>query len=406
MYYVGLSAEHTPTTHCIGVGWSLTPSGPFTDLGPIQAEDGATDLAGRPPGCGDAGGYGNIDAAPFVDDDGAVYLYVSTSRRCAEPTTSACPYEPVLSVYELTETPTRFASERKSLLGATPGGWEQEAGHAAQIENPWVEKRGSTYYLFYSGGYYGASYGMGYATASSPTGDEGFPAFAKSSLNPILAETAQVLSPGGGSVTAGPDGGSWLVYHGRAGDYSQPRTLRIDPLVWAGTSVSTPGPTTGPQTVSPDDPDEQPPPDEPAPTEEPTPEEPRPEPAVALVDVTAPGFALRGRRVQPARSTIVLGVAATTEDLWSTPSGRVRLRGARRSYPLRGGTTSFVARGATHLFRLRLSQKALVRIRRALRRGRVPVARLVVEAHDSAGNTSHATRAIRLSGRAARPSRR
>jgi dTMP kinase len=44
MYYVGLSGQHTPVTHCIGVAWSLTPSGPFTDLGPLQAEDveGAT----------------------------------------------------------------------------------------------------------------------------------------------------------------------------------------------------------------------------------------------------------------------------------------------------------------------------------------------------------------------------
>ncbi len=144
MYYVGLSGEHTPTTHCIGVAWSLTPAGPFTDLGPVQADDGETDLAGRPPGCGDAAGYGNIDAAPFVDDDGSVYLYVSTSRRCAQPTTSACPYDPVISVYEMTDTPTRFASDRKPLFGATPGGWEQEPGHAAQVENPWVEKRGST----------------------------------------------------------------------------------------------------------------------------------------------------------------------------------------------------------------------------------------------------------------------
>ena len=81
-YYVGLSGQHTPLTHCVAAAWSLTPSGPFTDLGPIQAEDEATDLAGRPPGCGDADGYGNIDPAPFVDDDGSVYLYVSTSRRC------------------------------------------------------------------------------------------------------------------------------------------------------------------------------------------------------------------------------------------------------------------------------------------------------------------------------------
>jgi beta-xylosidase len=247
MYYVGLSAQHTPATHCIGVAWSLTPAGPFTDLGPIQADDGHTDLAGRPPGCGDAGGYSNIDAAPFVDGDGSVYLYLSTGRRCAQPTTGTCPYEPVISVLALTDTPIRSQGDRKPLLGATPNSWEQEPGHEATVENPWMEKRGETYYLFYSGGDYRASYGMGYATASTPTGGTAYSAFTKSPLNPVLRETTAVLSPRGGSVTIGPDGGSWLVYHGRAGDYTQPRTMRIDPLHWSGSSVSTPGPTTGPQ---------------------------------------------------------------------------------------------------------------------------------------------------------------
>ena len=253
MYYVGLSAQHTPAMQCVGVAWSLTPAGPFTDLGPIQAEDGSTDLAGRPPGCGDAGGYSNIDPAPFVDDDGSVYLYVSTGRRCLQPTTGSCPYEPAISVLPLAGTPIKAVSERKPLFGATPNSWEQEPGHAAVVENPWMEKRGTTYYLFYSGGEYRASYGMGYATATSAMGGTAHSAFAKSPLNPILPETAAVLSPGGGSVTAGPDGGSWLVYHGRAGDYTQPRTLRIDPLFWSGSSVMTPGPTTGPQTAPPVD---------------------------------------------------------------------------------------------------------------------------------------------------------
>jgi beta-xylosidase len=247
MYYVGLSAQHTPATHCIGVAWSLTPAGPFTDLGPIQAVDGRTDLTGRPPGCGDAGGYSNIDASPFADSDGSVYLYLSTGRRCAQPTTDTCPYEPVISVLALADTPTRAEGDRKPLFGATPNSWEQEPGHAAQVENPWMEKRGQTYYLFYSGGDYRASYGMGYATANTPTGGTAYSAFAKSPLNPVLRETTAVLSPGGGSVTMGPDGGSWLVYHGRAGDYTQPRAMRIDPLYWSGSSVSTPGPTTGPQ---------------------------------------------------------------------------------------------------------------------------------------------------------------
>jgi Glycosyl hydrolases family 43 len=387
MYYGGLSAQHTPTTHCVGVAWSLTPSGPFTDLGPIQAEDGETDLAGRPPGCGDAGGYGPIDAAPFVDSDGSVYLYVSTSRRCAQPTTQPCPYEPVISVFRMTSTPTRAASDRIPLFGATPSTWEQRPGHAAQVENPWMEKRGSTYYLFYSGGDYRASYGMGYATASSPTGEPAYPAFAKSPLNPILSETAAVLSPGGGSVTIGPDGGSWLVYHGRAGDYSQPRTLRIDPLVWSDTSVSTPGPTTGRQTFSRLD----------TPTAPgTTPDSGSANTVAPSADLTAPGLTLGGRRRQRARRTIRVIVRATSEALWATASGAVRIGGSKKAYALRGAGTSFVEPGTLKTLKLRISRKALLATRRGLRRHRIVTARLVIEALDPAGNSTVRKRTIKL----------
>src|SRR4029079_12426712 len=119
MYYVGLSGQHTPATHCVGVAWSLTASGPFTDLGPLQFEDGSTDLAGRPPGCGDGAGYSNIDPAPFVDDDGSVYLYLSTGRHCAAPTAEACPYEPTVSVLPPTSSPTKVAGPRTPLFGGT-----------------------------------------------------------------------------------------------------------------------------------------------------------------------------------------------------------------------------------------------------------------------------------------------
>ena len=389
MYYGGLSAQHTPTTHCVGVAWSLTPSGPFTDLGPIQAEDGETDLAGRPPGCGDAGGYGPIDAAPFVDDDGTVYLYVSTSRRCAAPTTDTCPYVPVISAFRMTSPPTRTASDRIPLFGAAPGTWEQEPERAAQVENPWMEKRGSTYYLFYSGGDYRASYGMGYATASSAVGDGGYPAFAKSPLNPILSETAAVLSPGGGSVTTGPDGGSWLVYHGRAGDYSQPRTMRIDPLFWSGSSVSTPGPTTGRQTFPREDGSTGAPQiGDPGPTSMLTPG----------ADVTPPALALAGRRTQRARGKITVVVRARGEALWATASGTVRVRGSRKGHRLRGVGRVLVPAGKRRTLTLRIPRRALRATRRGLRRHRSVRAVLTIRAFDAAGNSTARKRAIRLTG--------
>ncbi|MDQ4048145.1 MAG: glycoside hydrolase family 43 protein, partial [Actinomycetota bacterium] len=243
LYYVGLSGLHSPATHCVAVAWSPTPAGPFTDLGPIQATDGTLDASGRPPGCGDDAGYSNIDPAPFLDPDGEAYLYLSTNRRCDAPTTAPCPLAPTISVLSLSRDLTRVAGTRTALFAGIPGSWEQEPGQSPKVENPWVERRGSTYYLFYSGGDYRRAYGMGYATAPSPTGP-----FTKAPINPILRQTADVLSPGGGSVTKGTEGGDWMVYHGRAGSYAAPRTLRIDPLVWrADGSVMVKGPTTGPQ---------------------------------------------------------------------------------------------------------------------------------------------------------------
>jgi hypothetical protein len=243
LYYTALHATLTPRPHCVGVAVSSAPGGPFTDLGPLQSEDGGVDRSGRPIGCGDDAGYGNIDPAPFVDADGRAYLYVSTDRRC-DPS-GACVLEPTIAVIPLADDLLHAAGARTPLLKGD-GGWELSSGQPL-VENPWLERRGSRYYLFYSGGDWRGAYGMGYATANSPTGP-----FVKASENPILRETESVRSPGGGMVVRGPSGGDWLVYHGRTGAYVQPRTLRIDPVVWnPDQTVRVAGPTTGPQAPGP-----------------------------------------------------------------------------------------------------------------------------------------------------------
>jgi hypothetical protein len=249
LYYVGLhDGTLEPSTHCVGVAVSSTPDGPFRDMGPLTNLDGSVDQSGRPPGCGDDNGYSNIDPAPFVDDDGSAYLYVSTSRFCAEPSPhTACPMRPTVSVIPLAADKVHASSPRKPLFAGDATTWE---GHT--VEGPWMEKHGSTYYLFYSGGNYRAAYGMGYATAGSPLGADAFPAFAKWPFNPVLQEDAGVLSPGGGSIIKGPQGGDWLIYHGRAGDYTQPQTLRIDPVWFEMNGIAAvSGPTVGPQTPAP-----------------------------------------------------------------------------------------------------------------------------------------------------------
>jgi hypothetical protein len=171
---------------------------------------------------------------------------VSTNRYCAQVSPGvACPIRPTVSVIPLASDKVHASGARTPLFTGDSSTWEQQT-QEPKVEGPWAEKRGSTYFVFYSGGDYRAAYGMGYATASSPTGT-----FSKSPSNPILKEANGVLSPGGGSMIKGPRGGDWLIYHGRVGDYTQPRTLRIDPVTFGTGTAAVAGPTSSRQSPAP-----------------------------------------------------------------------------------------------------------------------------------------------------------
>jgi hypothetical protein len=240
MFYVSKHASMDPPADCIGIATASTPGGPFVDRGPLQDAPATTDASGRPIGCGDDAGYSNIDPAPFVDSGGNAYLYLSTGHRCTTPVAHAvCNWDHTISVIPLTPGLLQAAGARQPLF-ASGGPWEQSI-----VENPWMRKTDGVYELFYSGGVYTGAYGMGYATASSPTGP-----FTKSSANPVLHDSDAVKSAGGGSLVTGPRGGVWLAYHGRTGSYAAGRVLRIDPVRGGGASdVAIEGPSTTPQPV-------------------------------------------------------------------------------------------------------------------------------------------------------------
>jgi hypothetical protein len=240
MFFVSVNRNVEPDSNCIGVAVSAEPSGPFADRGILTDEAGSLDASGRPIGCGDDNGYSNIDPAPFVDEDGSAYLYLSTGHLCAgQPPGATCPFDRRLSVIPLSDDLLTATGPRQPLLGWGEA-WEQQI-----VENPWPRRRGDTYELFFSGGNYRRTYGMGYATAASPTGP-----FSKAPVNPILKDSAEVLSAGGGSLVTGPRGGEWVAYHGRSGDYALPRLLRMDRLLSSPEGTLTvAGPTTTPQPV-------------------------------------------------------------------------------------------------------------------------------------------------------------
>jgi beta-xylosidase len=240
MYFVSKHASMDPPANCIGVATSSAPGGPFADRGPLQNAVASVDSSGRPIGCGDDGGYSNIDPAPFVDDGGSAYLYLSTGHRCPAPAPhTACDWDRTISVIPLSADLLTAAGPRQPLF-ASGAPWE-----ASVVEGPWMRKRAGVYELFYSGGAFTGAYGMGYATASSPAGP-----FVKSDANPLLHDSADVKSAGGGSLVTGPGGGQWVAYHGRAGSYAAGRVLRMDHVRTGNDgAVAIDGPTSTPQPV-------------------------------------------------------------------------------------------------------------------------------------------------------------
>jgi beta-xylosidase len=232
MYYTGLNTSVSPAANCIGVATSRTCAGPFTDAGILDVEPPSDGCA---LGCGDGGGYSNIDPAPFIDPaDGKAYLYLSTGHAASGA------WRRTVSVIPLAAELDHASGPRQPLFSMTQP-WEGDV-----VEGPWMMHHGHGYYLLYSGGSFtDATYAMGYAFASSPTGP-----FVKPAAGPILKSTADVIGPGGGSTVTGPHGDDWLVYHGRA-TAGGPRTLRIDPLVFNDAAdpptLTVRGPTTSPQ---------------------------------------------------------------------------------------------------------------------------------------------------------------
>jgi hypothetical protein len=237
MYYTGLSATYG--VNCVAVATATAPGGPYVDQGPLTLAGDA----GQPQGCADSAGRGNIDPSPFIDADGRAYLYTATDF-------SPTGLQPTVSVTPLADDLTHASGPRVPLFSGDANTWEAAGVSAPTVEGPMMVLHNGTYYLFYSGGSWQKAYGMGYATGSGPTGP-----FTKSASNPIFAETPSVLSPGGGDTpVAGVRGGLWMLYHARANSYNDPRTMRIDRLLWQPGSPDAPvlgGPSATPLTSAP-----------------------------------------------------------------------------------------------------------------------------------------------------------
>ena len=209
--------EKASGRQCTGVATSTDPLGPFTSsaLEPLICQ---RDLGGT------------IDASPFRDADGKLYLYYKADANAVGKPTDIYVQPMTPDGMGLTGEPTVL------LTNDVP--WE-----AHVIESPTMVRQGSAYVLFYSANHFGwetdqrlSPYAMGYATCAGPAGP-----CKDAPENPILYsymdKTAGCLSGPGHQAVFEADGRQYIMFHAHAArggcqNAHKGRQMYIAPLGW------------------------------------------------------------------------------------------------------------------------------------------------------------------------------
>jgi beta-xylosidase len=219
-YSVGYPGE---MGHKVHVAVSDRPEGPYRDVpGPS--------LTPEHPFA--------IDAHPFRDKDGTWYLFYASDFLDTEGGYRAGTGLVMDRLIDM----TRLAGEERVVMRARHD-WQiflanrRMEAYGGQVfdwhtlEGAYIVLHEGRYYCFYSGSsYQTAHYGVDYVVADSITGpwsDEG------GEQDPrVLREIPGVLrGPGHNSITVGPDGREYLVFHAWD-DAFERRQMHVAPLVW------------------------------------------------------------------------------------------------------------------------------------------------------------------------------
>ena len=195
---------------CVGVAVSDAPQGPFRDRGDApfvcQPEEG-----------------GSIDASPFRDADGTLYLYWKNDGNC-------CGLRTYLYAQEMTPDGMGLVGEPVRLI------YNDLPWKGRVVEAPTMWLHDGQYTLFYSANdYSNDTYAVGYALCEGPLGP-----CVDAEENPILASdmtrTPLVMGPGHQTVIRDEAGDTWIVYHvwqiSSAGLRTDTRQMWLDRLVW------------------------------------------------------------------------------------------------------------------------------------------------------------------------------
>lgn len=206
---------------CLGRAVASAPGGPFRD-------------PDRVPFVCEAAEGGSIDASPFRDTDGRLYLYWKNDGNCCD--------KPVrLYGRALSPDGMRLVGPRRALLTNTKP-WQGNLIEAPEM----VRRGGGAHVLFYSAnGYDSDRYAMGYATCRSALGP------CTDAPEPVLRSSDEAAGPGHGFVVTTPDGDTWLLYHAwppqAIGSTLPGRLLWLDRIDWSGDRPTVRGPTADPQ---------------------------------------------------------------------------------------------------------------------------------------------------------------
>lgn len=178
VYYVG---RKRGGPLAVAVAVADKPGGPYTDKGPIVAQDD-----------------GSIDPAPATDENGNGYLVWKedgNSRNAPTP----------IWAQPLNEDGTKVIGQPTELI-RNDADWE-----GGVVEGPFILRRGEWFYLFYAGnGCCGTHchYAVGVARSRKLLGP-----WQKDPANPILAANSAWECPGHGSIVADQTGRYWFLYH-------------------------------------------------------------------------------------------------------------------------------------------------------------------------------------------------
>ncbi|WP_406040503.1 glycoside hydrolase family 43 protein [Micromonospora sp. NBC_00898] len=218
LYYT--VADRSSGRQCVGRAVAGKPLGPYRD-------DSTAALICQP----ELGG--SIDASPFRDADGSLWLLWKNDGN-------AIGVDTWLWSQRLSDDGLRLVGEPTKLLKQTEP-WE-----GALVEGPFLHRHDGQLFLFFAANAYDkATYAEGYAVCDSPTGP-----CVKAPENPILQTNQAASGPGHASIVE-KDGRTWLLYHawppGQEGSTDPGRQVWLDEISWDTGKPVVHGPTAEPQ---------------------------------------------------------------------------------------------------------------------------------------------------------------